>query len=79
VSLIAKQTIFVTGVNKIVRDVSDGLKRIDEYCTPLTGALVRQRYGFPDTYNMEVGILNGQAMMNPNQFVIILVKESLGY
>jgi hypothetical protein len=32
-----------------------------------------------DTYNMEVGILNGQGGMNPTQFVVIIVKESLGY
>jgi L-lactate utilization protein LutC len=79
VSLVAGKTIFIVGSNKIVPNLEAAWKRLDDYVVPLSGAQVRAKFGFPDTYAMETGILNGQAMMNPGQFVIVLCKEPLGF
>jgi hypothetical protein len=79
-SLLAKNTVFIVGANKIVPTEADGLRRLYEYCKPLVGAATRAIFGAPDTFLFETTILGGQNPFGfPATIHIILVKEALGY
>jgi hypothetical protein len=74
----AAKVIWVVGIQKIVKDLDAGMKRIYDYVLPL------ESVRFNKQYNMTVGsfvskllIVNRELM--PNRTRMILVKEILGF
>ncbi len=88
----AKNVIIVAGINKIVADVNEALKRAREYATPLNckrlswntpcsqDGICRQSICFPPEYKrMCCQVLVIEAEVVPERLKVILVGESLGY
>ena len=72
----AGKVIWVVGAQKIVRDLNEGLRRIQEYNYPLEEEHMQQLYGVGTNIN-KVLIVNGE--LSPNRITIIIVKEKLGF
>ncbi len=72
----AGKVIWVVGAQKIVRDLNEGLRRIQEYIYPLEEEHMQQIYGVGTNIN-KVLIVNGE--LRPNRITMILVKEELGF
>jgi hypothetical protein len=72
----AGKLILVVGAQKIVKDVNEGLRRIQEYSYPLEDARAQQAYNIRSAIN-KVVILNAE--MFPGRTTIILVKDELGF
>ena len=72
----AGHVIFVIGGQKIVPDVSTGLRRIYEYCFPLEDQRARLAYGVPSGVN-NILIINREIARN--RITAILVRESIGF
>jgi LUD domain len=68
--------IWVVGAQKIVRDLEEGLRRIEEYSYPLEDARAREAYGIGSGIN-KVLIVNRE--FRPGRITAILVKENLGF
>jgi hypothetical protein len=70
--------IFVVGIQKIVKDFAQGLKRIEEYVIPLEDQRMKSRYGVGTNFSKMVFF----RYENPNlkrNIKMILVKEVLGF
>jgi hypothetical protein len=72
----AGHVVLVIGAQKIVPDLTTGLRRIYEYCFPLEDRRARQAYGVPSAVN---NILVINQVMVPGRITAILVHESLGF
>jgi hypothetical protein len=72
----AGHVIVVVGAQKIVPDLTAGLRRIYEYCFPLEDRRARLAYGVPSGVN-NVLIIN--KAVAPGRITAILVNEPLGY
>ena len=72
----AGKVIWVVGAQKIVRDLNEGLRRIQEYNYPLEEQHMQQLYGVGTNIN-KVLIVNGE--LRPNRITMIIVKEELGF
>ena len=72
----AGQVIWVVGVQKIVKDLAEGLRRINEYCLPREEEHMQQLYRMGTSLN-KILIVNGE--MRPERATMILVKEDLGF
>jgi|RhiMetdeSRZDD1v2_1073273.scaffolds.fasta_scaffold189606_2 LUD domain len=72
----AGNVIWVVGAQKIVKDLNEGLRRIEEYCYPLEEVHMQQLYKMSTGVN-KVLILNRE--IRPNRITMIIVKEELGY
>jgi YkgG family uncharacterized protein len=72
----AGKVIWVVGAQKIVRDLNEGLRRIQEYNYPLEEQHMQQLYGV-GTHINKVLIVNGE--LRPNRITMIIVKEKLGF
>ena len=72
----AGKVIWVVGAQKIVKDVNEGLRRIEEYCYPLEEAHMQELYKV-STNVSKVLILKRE--IRPNRLTMIIVKEELGY
>ena len=72
----AGQVILVIGAQKIVRDVTTGMRRIYEYCYPLEDARARRAYGVPSGVN---NILIINKVVTPGRVTAIIVNERLGF
>jgi hypothetical protein len=72
----AGRVILVIGGQKVVCDLSTGLRRIDEYCFPLEDLRARQAYGVPSGVN-NVLIMN--KTIAAGRITAILVHEQLGF
>jgi len=72
----AGHAILVIGGQKVVADVTAGLRRINEYCFPLEDRRARQAYGVPSGVN-NVLIIN--RVVAPGRLTAVLVKETLGF
>jgi len=72
----AGKVIWVVGAQKIVRDLNEGLRRIQEYNYPLEEQHMQQLYGV-GTHINKVLIVNGE--LRPNRITMIIVKEELGF
>src|SRR5258705_11390090 len=67
---------WVVWAQKIVRDLNEGLRRIQEYNYPLEEQHMQQLYGV-GTHLNKVLIVNGE--LRPNRIFMIIVKEELGF
>ena len=72
----AGKVIWVVGAQKIVRDLNEGLRRIQEYSYPLEEEHMQQLYGVGTNIN-KVLIVNGE--LRPNRITMIIVKEEIGF
>ena len=72
----AGKVIWVVGAQKIVKDLNEGLRRIEEYCYPLEEVHMQQLYKMSTGVNKML-ILNRE--IRPNRITIIIVKEELGF
>ncbi len=72
----AGKVIWVVGAQKLVKDLDEGFRRIQEYCYPLEDAHLQQLYKLHSNVN-KVLIVNRE--FRPNRITMIIVKEELGY
>jgi len=72
----AGRVILVVGTQKIVSDLEEGLRRIDEYALPLEDARVMAAYGIHSAVN-KVLIINRE--ITPGRITVVLVDEVLGF
>jgi hypothetical protein len=72
----AGKVIWVVGAQKLVKNLDEGFRRIQEYCYPLEDAHLQQLYKLHTNVN-KVLIVNGE--FRPNRITMIIVKEELGY
>jgi hypothetical protein len=72
----AGRVILVVGTQKIVSDLEEGLRRIDEYAFPLEDARAQESYGIHSAVN-KVLIINRE--ITPGRITVVLVDEVLGF
>ncbi|MBS3060710.1 MAG: lactate utilization protein [DPANN group archaeon] len=72
----AKKQIFVIGTQKIVKNLDDGFKRIEEYAFPLEDQRALKAYSMHSGINKEL-IVHKEVM--PGRITIVFVKEKLGF
>lgn len=70
------KVIIVVGVNKLVKDMNDGLTRIYDYALPLESVRVQKAYGMERSSVNKLLILNKEPEQNRTH--VIIVKEVLG-
>jgi hypothetical protein len=68
--------ILVVGTQKIVADIDEGLRRIDEYSFPLEEARAQAAYGRHTGVN-KILIINRE--LSPGRITVVLVDEVLGF
>ena len=72
----AGRVILVVGTQKIVSDLEEGLRRINEYAFPLEDARAQAAYGVHSAVN-KVLIINREIV--PDRITVVLVDEVLGF
>ena len=71
----ASKVIWVVGAQKIVRDLNEGFRRIEEYSYPLEDARIYSTFKAHSSINKTL-IINRET---PGRITIVLVKEELGF
>ena len=72
----AGSVVWVVGAQKVVKDLAEGFRRIQEYAVPLEDAHMQQLYHTGTDLN-KVLVINKE--IRPNRITLILVKEKLGF
>ena len=72
----AGRVILVVGTQKIVADLDEGLRRINEYAFPLEDARALEAYGIHSAVN-KVLIINREIV--PGRITVVLVDQALGF
>lgn len=72
----AGRLIWVVGEQKIVRDLNEGLRRLEQYALPLEDARAREAYGVGSALNR---ILILRREHQPGRTTLVLVKQKLGF
>jgi hypothetical protein len=72
----AGRVILVVGTQKIVADIEEGLRRIDEYSYPLEDARAQAAYGIRSAVNKLV-VINRE--ITPGRMTVVLIDEALGF
>ncbi len=72
----AGKVIWVVGAQKLVRNLEEGMRRIEEYCVPREEVHMQQLYG-SDTGLNKILIVNKE--IRPDRIIMIIVKQELGY
>jgi LUD domain len=72
----AGRVILVVGTQKIVSDLEEGLRRIEEYAFPLEDARAQAAYGIHSGVN-KVLVINRE--ITPGRVTVVLVDEALGF
>jgi hypothetical protein len=72
----AGRVILVVGTQKIVSDLEEGLRRIDEYSFPLEDARAQAAYGIHSGVN-KILIINREII--PGRITVVFVDEVLGF
>ncbi len=72
----AGHVVLVIGAQKVVPDLSNGIRRVYEYCLPLEDHRARQAYGVPSGVN-NLLVINKAVV--PGRITAILVNEALGF
>jgi hypothetical protein len=72
----AARVILVIGTQKIVPDLAEGFRRIDEYAFPLEDARAQAAYGIHSAVN-KVLIINREII--PGRITVVFVDEALGF
>jgi hypothetical protein len=72
----AGHVIWVVGTNKIVKNLDDGIRRIEEHALPLESERLQKTLGVPS----QIGkLLIVRKEPRPGRITVILVKENLGF
>lgn len=72
----AGKVIWVVGSQKIVKDLNEGLRRIEEYCMPLEEKHMQKLYNMGTSVGKTL-IINSE--VRPGRITMIIVKEELGF
>jgi len=72
----AGRVILVVGTQKIVSDLDEGLRRINEYAFPLEDARAQAEYGIHSGVN-KILIINRE--ITPGRITVVFVDEALGF
>jgi hypothetical protein len=72
----AGRVILVVGTQKIVSDLEEGLRRVNDYSLPLEDARAQAAYGIHSAVN-KVLIINREVV--PGRITVVLVDEVLGF
>jgi len=72
----AGQVFLVVGTQKIVSDIEEGLRRVEEYAFPLEDARAQAAYGIHSAVN-KILIINRE--ISPGRITVVLVDEALGF
>jgi hypothetical protein len=72
----AGRVILVVGTQKVVSDLEEGLRRIEEYAFPLEDARAQAAYGIHSAVN-KVLIINREIV--PDRITVVFVDEVLGF
>lgn len=72
----AGKVIWVVGAQKIVKDIAEGLRRVEEYCVPREEVHMQELYKVGTELNK---ILIYRKEFQPGRATIIIVKEKLGF
>lgn len=71
----AKKVIWIVGAQKLVKDLEEGMRRIEDYVLPLENERLHKAYGM-NTSLSKLLIINKE---RPGRITMILVKENLGF
>lgn len=71
----AGKVIWVAGTQKIVSDLSEGFRRINEYSKALEDARMQEAFGVNSSLNKTLIITRDM----PGRITLVLVKENLGF
>lgn len=72
--------ILVVGVNKLVKDLEEGMKRLEEHVVPLESERARKAYGLPEGYKSSPSkVLVFNREIQPGRVKLVLVGEVLGF
>jgi hypothetical protein len=72
----AGRVIWVVGAEKLVKNLEEGMRRIEEHIVPLEEVHMQQLYN-AHTYPSKILIVNRE--IKPGHITIIIVKEELGF
>jgi hypothetical protein len=72
----AGRVVLLVGTQKIVSDLEEGLRRINEYSFPLEDALAQAAYGIHSAVN-KVVIINGEH--TPGRITVVFIDQVLGF
>jgi hypothetical protein len=72
----AGRVILLVGTQKIVADLADGFRRIDEYAFPLEDARAQAAYGIHSAVN-KVLVINRE--FTPGRITVVFVDDVLGF
>ncbi len=74
----SSNVILIVGTQKIVANLEEGMKRLNEYVVPLEDENMKQKYGMGTQLN-KILIFKGENPMFGRKITMILVKEKLGF
>ena len=72
----AARAIWVVGAQKVVRDLSTALRRVEDHCLPLETNRALKAYGQPSAVN-RVLILNAEP--EPGRGTVLLLRAAIGF
>jgi hypothetical protein len=72
----AGRVILVVGSQKIVADLAEGLRRINDYAYPLEDARAFEAYGIRSSVN-KLLIINREIV--PGRITVVLIDEAIGF
>jgi hypothetical protein len=72
----AGHVVIISGINKIVPNVEDAMRRVREYVYPLENARAHHAYGTPSMIGKCVILAHEKI---PGRVTVILIRDSLGY
>lgn len=72
----AAHAIWVVGAQKVVRDLSAGLRRVEEHCLPLETARAQRAYGHPSAITRLL-ILKREPYVGRS--TVLLLREAVGF
>ena len=72
----AGRVIFVVGSQKIVADLAEGLRRINDYAYQLEDARAFEAYGIRSSVN-KLLIINREIV--PGRITVVLIDEAIGF
>lgn len=71
------KVIWVVGAQKIVENMDEGMKRIEEHVLPLESDRARKAYGVAGSNISKVLVINKE--VNPQRITMVIVKEAIGF
>lgn len=72
----AARAIWVVGAQKVVPDLSEALRRLEDHCLPLENERAMRVYGTPSAVNRLL-VLNAEP--HPGRGTVLLLREAIGF